>query len=84
MRKLTVLLVLAFIVSGLAFAAGATEQVVGKPVELVYTMTAVPTDAHAGAMRVFRKPSNAFQVETSKCSPMIPLRYSSRNKKFRR
>ncbi|PKL11795.1 MAG: C4-dicarboxylate ABC transporter substrate-binding protein [Spirochaetae bacterium HGW-Spirochaetae-8] len=55
MRKLTVLLVLALIVSGLAFAAGATEQVVGKPVELVYTMTAVPTDAHAGAMRVFKE-----------------------------
>jgi tripartite ATP-independent transporter DctP family solute receptor len=55
MRKLTVLLVLALIVSGLAFAAGTTEQVVGKPVELVYTMTAVPTDAHAGAMRVFKE-----------------------------
>jgi len=26
-----------------------------KPVELVYTMTAVPTDAHAGAMRVFKE-----------------------------
>jgi len=55
MRKLTVMLVLALIVSGLAFAAGATEQVVGKPVELVYTMTAVPTDAHAGAMKVFKE-----------------------------
>ena len=55
MRKLTVLLVLVLIVSGLAFAAGATEQVVGKQVELVYTMTAVPTDAHAGAMQVFKE-----------------------------
>ena len=26
-----------------------------KPVELVYTMTAVPTDAHAGAMKVFKE-----------------------------
>jgi TRAP-type transport system periplasmic protein len=55
MRKFTAMLVLALIVSGLAFAAGVTEQVVGKPVELVYTMTAVPTDAHAGAMKVFKE-----------------------------
>ncbi len=35
-----------------AFAQGTSEA---KPVELVYTMTAVPTDAHAGAMRVFKE-----------------------------
>ncbi|MGE4465172.1 sialic acid TRAP transporter substrate-binding protein SiaP, partial [Sphaerochaeta sp.] len=34
------------------FAQASTEV---KPVELVYTMTAVPTDAHAGAMRVFKE-----------------------------
>ncbi len=84
MRKLTVLLVLAFIVSGLAFAAGATEQVVGKPVELVYTMTAVPTDAHAGAMRVFKETVERISGGNIKVLTMIPLRYSSRNKKFRR
>ncbi len=55
MRKLTVLLVLALMVSSLAFAAGATEQVAGKPVELVFSITAVPTDAHAGAMKVFKE-----------------------------
>jgi len=36
----------------MAFAQASTEV---KPVELVYTMTAVPTDAHAGAMRVFKE-----------------------------
>lgn len=32
-----------------------SAQAKSKPVELVYTMTAVPTDAHAGAMRVFKE-----------------------------
>jgi len=39
----------------MAFAAGAGETGAAKPVELVYTMTAVPTDAHAGAMMVFKE-----------------------------
>jgi len=36
----------------MVFAQGAKEA---KQVELVYTMTAVPTDAHAGAMMVFKE-----------------------------
>ncbi|MCH3917691.1 MAG: sialic acid TRAP transporter substrate-binding protein SiaP [Spirochaetia bacterium] len=56
-----------FVIVGLAasllFANGTTESAPAsgtksqgnKPVELVYTMTAVPTDAHAQAMQVFKK-----------------------------
>jgi len=49
------------LVAGMLFANGAPEKAsttddsINKPVELVYTMTAVPTDAHAGAMQVFKK-----------------------------
>ncbi len=53
-RVLLVLsLVLVFVIN--VGAAGQTESGSVKPVELVYTMTAVPTDAHAGAMRVFKE-----------------------------
>ena len=55
MKKLVLVLVFAFVLGAVVFAAGAQEQVAGRPVELVYTMTAVPTDAHAGAMRVFKE-----------------------------
>ncbi len=47
MKKLAVAVALLALALGSAFAQ--------KPVELVYTMTAVPTDAHAGAMRVFKE-----------------------------
>lgn len=52
MKKVIVTLLLAALVLSMAFAQASTEV---KPVELVYTMTAVPTDAHAGAMRVFKE-----------------------------
>ncbi|HEY9053210.1 MAG TPA: sialic acid TRAP transporter substrate-binding protein SiaP [Rectinemataceae bacterium] len=47
MKRLALALALVALAAGAAFAQ--------KPVELVYTMTAVPTDAHAGAMRVFKE-----------------------------
>lgn len=53
MKKLTVVLLLVAMALPMAFAQGAAEST--KPVELVYTMTAVPTDAHAGAMKVFKE-----------------------------
>lgn len=52
MKKLMIALLLVAMVVPMAFAQGTSEA---KPVELVYTMTAVPTDAHAGAMRVFKE-----------------------------
>ena len=54
MKKLTIALLLVVMVLPMAFAQGTAESA-AKPVELVYTMTAVPTDAHAGAMRVFKE-----------------------------
>jgi TRAP-type transport system periplasmic protein len=39
----------------LATVALSAQAKAAKPIELVYTMTAVPTDAHAGAMRVFKE-----------------------------
>ena len=53
MKKLTIVLLLVAMALPMAFAQGAAEST--KPVELVYTMTAVPTDAHAGAMKVFKE-----------------------------
>ncbi|AEV30405.1 tripartite ATP-independent periplasmic transporter solute receptor, DctP family [Sphaerochaeta pleomorpha str. Grapes] len=53
MKKLTIVLLLVAMALPMAFAQGASES--AKPVELVYTMTAVPTDAHAGAMKVFKE-----------------------------
>jgi len=52
MKKVIITLLMAALVLPMAFAQASTEV---KPVELVYTMTAVPTDAHAGAMRVFKE-----------------------------
>ena len=52
MKKAIITLLMAALVLPMAFAQASTEV---KPVELVYTMTAVPTDAHAGAMRVFKE-----------------------------
>ncbi len=52
MKKALITLLMAALVLPMAFAQASTEV---KPVELVYTMTAVPTDAHAGAMRVFKE-----------------------------
>jgi tripartite ATP-independent transporter DctP family solute receptor len=50
------------LVGGMLFAAGGGQQgtsggaaSAARPLELVYTMTAVPTDAHAGAMMVFKE-----------------------------
>jgi len=51
-QKVIITLLMAALVLPMAFAQASTEV---KPVELVYTMTAVPTDAHAGAMRVFKE-----------------------------
>src|SRR3989339_1351358 len=55
MKRMLFVLSVLLIGTGVLFAAGAQESSAGKPVELVYTMTAVPTDAHAGAMRVFKE-----------------------------
>jgi tripartite ATP-independent transporter DctP family solute receptor len=54
MKRLLLSLVIVLLATSMAFAAGAGETG-AKPVELVYTMTAVPTDAHAGAMMVFKE-----------------------------
>ncbi|MDR0583781.1 MAG: sialic acid TRAP transporter substrate-binding protein SiaP [Treponema sp.] len=61
MKKLAFLLVL-ILAAGMLFAGGGGQQgssggaaPAAKPIELVYTMTAVPTDAHAGAMMVFKE-----------------------------
>ena len=51
MKKLLIALLVLVLAGNVAFAQAAKN----KPVELVYTMTAVPTDAHAGAMRVFKE-----------------------------
>jgi tripartite ATP-independent transporter DctP family solute receptor len=48
-------LLIALLVLALAGEAVFAQANKNKPVELVYTMTAVPTDAHAGAMRVFKE-----------------------------
>ena len=48
MKKLCIALLVLAVAGGIGFAQN-------KPVELVYTMTAVPTDAHAGAMQVFKQ-----------------------------
>jgi tripartite ATP-independent transporter DctP family solute receptor len=55
MKRLLLSLVIVLLATSMAFAAGAGETGAAKPVELVYTMTAVPTDAHAGAMMVFKE-----------------------------
>jgi tripartite ATP-independent transporter DctP family solute receptor len=62
MKKLSFLLVL-ILAAGMLFAGGGGQQSssgggavpAAKPIELVYSMTAVPTDAHAGAMMVFKE-----------------------------
>jgi tripartite ATP-independent transporter DctP family solute receptor len=55
-KGITILLVALFAIA-MVFAQGSgeTPSDESKPVELVYTMTAVPTDAHAGAMQVFKE-----------------------------
>ena len=55
MKKLAISLLLIALVAPMAFAQGSSETAAAKPIELVYTMTAVPTDAHAGAMQVFKE-----------------------------
>ena len=52
MKKALIVLLLAALVVQALVAQASTEA---EPVELVYTMTAVPTDAHAGAMMVFKE-----------------------------
>ena len=52
MKKVLATLLVVAMVLPMVFAQGAKEA---KQVELVYTMTAVPTDAHAGAMMVFKE-----------------------------
>ncbi len=51
MKKLMIALLVLALAGNAVFAQAAKN----KPVELVYTMTAVPTDAHAGAMKVFKE-----------------------------
>jgi tripartite ATP-independent transporter DctP family solute receptor len=62
MKKASVLLLVLAVALPMVFAQGGAESSTGtnsaaasKPIELVYTMTAVPTDAHAGAMQVFKQ-----------------------------
>jgi tripartite ATP-independent transporter DctP family solute receptor len=56
-KKFLVLMVALATVSGVLFAQGGSEKSSDsvKPIELVYTMTAVPTDAHVGAMKIFKE-----------------------------
>jgi len=56
MKKLSFLLVL-LLAAGMVFAAGGGQQSSSgaKPIELVYSMTAVPGDGHAQAMMVFKE-----------------------------
>jgi tripartite ATP-independent transporter DctP family solute receptor len=58
MKKGLFLLVL-ILTTAMVFAGGGSQQgasgTATKPIELVYSMTAVPTDAHAGAMMVFKE-----------------------------
>ena len=57
MKKVSFLLVL-ILAAGMVFAAGSQQASSGgaaKPIELVYTMSAVPADAHAGAMMKFKE-----------------------------
>ncbi|HQB54078.1 MAG TPA: sialic acid TRAP transporter substrate-binding protein SiaP [Sphaerochaeta sp.] len=52
MKKVMITMLVVAMMLPMAFAQGTKEA---KQVELVYTMTAVPTDAHAGAMMVFKE-----------------------------
>lgn len=54
-KKLLILVCVLAAAGGMIFAAGAQERSADRPIELVYTMTAVPTDAHAQAMMVFKE-----------------------------
>jgi tripartite ATP-independent transporter DctP family solute receptor len=61
MKKLSFLTVL-ILAAGMLFAGGGGQQETSggaapaaKPIELVYSMTSVPTDAHTGAMMVFKE-----------------------------
>jgi len=53
MKKLFLILVL-LLAAGMVFAGGGRDGA-GRPIELVYTMVAVPGDAHAQGMMVFRE-----------------------------
>jgi len=57
MKKFSFFVVL-ILVATMVFAGGSQQGSSGgtaKPIELVYSMAAVTTDAHAGAMRVFKE-----------------------------
>ena len=61
MRKVFPVLVL-LLIAGVLFAGGGGQQstsssgvAAAKPIELVYSMTSVPGDAHTGAMMVFKE-----------------------------
>ena len=59
MKKLSLVLML-LLAAGMVFAGGGGQQgssgaAAAKPIELVYTMSAVPADAHTGAMMVFKE-----------------------------
>jgi tripartite ATP-independent transporter DctP family solute receptor len=55
MKKILLASLIFCTIFGTVFAAGGGDNTSDKPIELVYTMTAVPTDAHAGAMMVFKE-----------------------------
>ena len=59
LKKSSIIVAFVVLAVSVAFVACTRKEAgtgpVGKTVELVYTMTAVPTDAHAGAMRVFKE-----------------------------
>ena len=54
MKKLLCVLAL-LLAAGMIFAGAKSDSSASKPIELIYSMTAVPTDAHAGAMMVFKE-----------------------------
>ena len=67
MKRLVLILSVLLVCGTMVFAAGASEaKAAAKPIELVYTMTAVPPDAHAGAMMVFKEPVERLSHGTIK------------------
>lgn len=72
MKKRVGLAVLALLLAvGVLFAQGSEEKSSekassSKPIELVYTMAAVPTDAHAQAMQIFKQTVESLSGGTIK------------------
>ena len=67
MKKILLFVIISLVAMSFCFANGETEEMKkSKPIELVYTMTAVPTDAHAQAMRIFKETVEELSAGTIK------------------